>query len=43
MIPVTGTLKALSCGSSLDLMQPPAECAGVRAMCPSILENGEGF
>ncbi|WP_441289686.1 hypothetical protein ACSRUE_02940 [Sorangium sp. KYC3313] len=43
LIAMAGTLKALSCGSSLDLLQPPAECAGVRAICPSILENGEGF
>ncbi|WP_437547991.1 hypothetical protein WME97_48335 [Sorangium sp. So ce367] len=43
LIAMAGTLKALSCGSSLDLLQPPAECAGVRALCPSILENGEGF
>ncbi|WP_437983468.1 hypothetical protein [Sorangium sp. So ce117] len=43
LIAMAGTLKALSCGSSLDLLQPPAECVGVRALCPSILENGEGF
>ncbi|WP_437530067.1 hypothetical protein WME79_49015 [Sorangium sp. So ce726] len=43
LIAMADTLKALSCGSSLDLLQPPAECVGVRAFCPSILENGEGF
>lgn len=43
LIAMAGTLKELSCGSSLDLLQPPAECVGVRALCPSILENGEGF
>ncbi|WP_437797770.1 hypothetical protein [Sorangium sp. So ce693] len=43
LIAMAGTLKELSCGSDFDLLQPPEECAGVRAMCPSILENGEGF
>lgn len=43
LIAMAGTLKALSCGSSLDLLQPPEECAGVREKCPSLLENGEGF
>ncbi|WP_437975829.1 hypothetical protein WMF11_50030 [Sorangium sp. So ce295] len=43
LIAMAGTLKALSCGSSLDLLRPPEECAGVREKCPSLLENGEGF
>ncbi|WP_437326671.1 hypothetical protein [Sorangium sp. So ce381] len=43
LIAMAGTLKALSCGSDFDLLQPPEECAGVREKCPSLLENGEGF
>lgn len=43
LIAMAGTLKELSCGSDFDLLQPPEDCAGVRAKCPSLLENGEGF
>ncbi|WP_437530069.1 hypothetical protein WME79_49020 [Sorangium sp. So ce726] len=43
MIAVTDTLKALSCGSILALLQTPEECAGVSAKCPSLLEDAVGF
>ncbi|WP_437914175.1 hypothetical protein WME73_49675 [Sorangium sp. So ce302] len=43
MIAVTEAMKALSCGSDLDLLQSPEECAAVSETCPWLLQDAVGF